>query len=148
MVAERWTNLFSVNLKTNIHPFLANCFSPVNDSLLYINVQVSAWGTYLKFCFFRRGGGGLRQGLSTSNLCHTQQILLVKQAPPPSSLFFTANIKMDRIPTKIKWKIHAFLTLYLKVLLIRICKIQTPDLLFLVVFISFNIRRYHFFANF
>ena len=32
----------------------------------------------------------------------------------------------------------------LKVLLTKICKIQPPDLLFIVVFISFYIRRYHF----
>ena len=32
----------------------------------------------------------------------------------------------------------------LKVLLIKICKIQPPDLLFLFVFISFYFSRYHF----
>ena len=32
----------------------------------------------------------------------------------------------------------------LKVCLIKVCKIQPPDLLFLVVFISFYISRYHF----
>ena len=32
----------------------------------------------------------------------------------------------------------------LKVILIKVCKIQPPDLLFLVVFISFYISRYHF----
>ena len=32
----------------------------------------------------------------------------------------------------------------LKVRLIKICKIETPDLLFLVAFISFYISRYHF----
>ena len=63
------------------------------------------------------------------------------------------NIKLDRIPTKIKRKIHAqkkntcsFYTVFqvLEVLLIKICKIQPLDLLFLVIFISFYINRYHF----
>ena len=31
-----------------------------------------------------------------------------------------------------------------KVLLLKMCKIQPPNLLYLVVFISFNIRRHHF----
>ena len=64
----------------------------------------------------------------------------------PAPLFLIDNIKMDRIPTTIKWKIHAF-TLYfnfLKVIIIKLCKIQPPDLLFLVVFISFYISMYHF----
>ena len=57
----------------------------------------------------------------------------------------TDNIKMDRIPTKIKRKIHPFFTFQgLKVLLIKICKIQPPGLLFLFVFISFYISRYPF----
>ena len=34
--------------------------------------------------------------------------------------------------------------LALKVLLTKICKIEPPDHLFLVVIISFYIRRYHF----
>ena len=69
-----------------------------------------------------------------------------KKNPPP--LFLTDNIKMDNIPTKIKWKIHALFKLYfkfiLKVLLRKICKTQPPDRLFLVVFISLYISRYHF----
>ena len=55
---------------------------------------------------------------------------------------------MDGIPTKIRRKIHAFFTLYFKFwrlfFVIKICKIQPLDLLFLVVFIRFYISRYHF----
>ena len=47
---------------------------------------------------------------------------------------------MDRILTKIFYIVFQVL----KVLLIKICKIQSLDLLFLVVFISFYISRYHF----
>ena len=62
---------------------------------------------------------------------------------PPKPLFLMDYIKMYRIPTKIKWKIYALFQV-LKLLLIKICKIQLLDLLFLVVFISFYISRYHF----
>ena len=65
---------------------------------------------------------------------------------PPTPLFLTDNIKMDRIPTKIIWKIHApfyFVFQVLKVHLSKICKIDPPDLLILV-FISFYISRYYF----
>ena len=55
-------------------------------------------------------------------------------------LFLTDNIKMDGILTKIFYIVFQVL----KVLLIKICKIQSLDLLFLVVFISFYISRYHF----
>ena len=68
----------------------------------------------------------------------------------PTFLFSMDYIKMDRIETKIKWKIHAFFTWYFKfwkVFLLTVYKIQPPDLLFLV-FISFNIRRYNFFCKF
>ena len=58
----------------------------------------------------------------------------------PTPLFLTDNIKMDRILTKIFYIVFQVL----KVLLIKICKIQSLDLLFLVVFISFYISRYHF----
>ena len=58
----------------------------------------------------------------------------------PLPLFLTNNIKMDRILTKIFYIVFQVL----KVLLIRICKIHSLDLLFLVVFISFYISRYHF----
>ena len=59
----------------------------------------------------------------------------LNKTPYPAPLFLTDNIKMDTISTAIKWKIHAF-TLYfkfLKVILVKLCKIQPPDLLFLVV---------------
>ena len=62
--------------------------------------------------------------------------LLSKKITP---LFQTDNIKMDRILTKIFYIVFHVL----KILLITICKIQPLDLLFLV-FISFNISRYHF----
>ena len=54
---------------------------------------------------------------------------------------------MDRMPNKIKRKIHSSITLnfqVLKVLLIKTCKMKPPDLLFIVVFICFYISRYHF----
>ena len=47
---------------------------------------------------------------------------------------------LDRILTKLFYIVFQVL----KVLLIKICKIQSLDLLFLVVFISFYISRYHF----
>ena len=47
---------------------------------------------------------------------------------------------MDRILTKIFYMVFQVL----KVFLIKICKIQSLDLLFLVVFITFYISRYHF----
>ena len=61
---------------------------------------------------------------------------------PPSPLFLTDNIKMDRILTNIFHNVFQVL----KVVLIKICKIQSQDLFFLfhVVFISFYISRYHF----
>ena len=69
-------------------------------------------------------------------------------------MLLTDNIKMDTtIPTKIKWKIHVLycFTLYfkfiLKLLFIKICKIQPPDLLF-VVFISIYSGRYNFSQTF
>ena len=63
----------------------------------------------------------------------------VKQKKPPL-LFVTGNIKTDRIITKVFCILFQVLT----VLLIKTCKIQSLDLLFFVVFISFYISRYHF----
>ena len=70
-------------------------------------------------------------------------------ATPPShththihthTLFLMDNIKMmEIITTKIKWKMHALFTLYFK-----FWRIQPPDFLFFVVFISFYISRSHF----
>ena len=60
---------------------------------------------------------------------------------PMSPLFLMDNIKMDRIPTKFKWKINTcpFYILFqvLKVIFIKICKIHPLDLLFLV-FVAFT----------
>ena len=63
---------------------------------------------------------------------------------PQGPLFLMDNIMMERIPTKIKWKM-LFYTVFqvLKLLLMKNCKIQPPDLSFLVVFISCYISRYH-----
>ena len=69
----------------------------------------------------------------------------LKKCPlPQRPLFLTDNIKMNRTRTKIKRKIHALYITFqvLQVILIKICKIQTPDLLLLVIFISFYISRY------
>ena len=62
----------------------------------------------------------------------------VHKIPPPVAN--GQNIKMDRILTKIFYIVFQVL----KVLLIKMCKIKSLDLLFLLVFISFYISRYHF----
>ena len=41
-------------------------------------------------------------------------VTIIKFCPLPPPLFLTDKIKMDGIPTKIKWKLHSFFTLYLK----------------------------------
>ena len=61
---------------------------------------------------------------------------LAKKKTTP--LLLTDNIKMDKILTKFFYIVFQVF----KVLLIEICKIQSLDLLFLVVFISFYISRY------
>ena len=66
-------------------------------------------------------------------------ILSVKQKKT-QPLFLMDNIKMDRILTKI----FDIVFEVLKVLPIKIYKIQSLDLLFLADFISFYISRYHF----
>ena len=48
-------------------------------------------------------------------------------------LFLTDNIKLDGIPTKIKWKIQACFTLYFKFWDGTSVKMQLPVLLFLVL---------------
>ena len=58
----------------------------------------------------------------------------------PTPLFLMDNIKMDRILAKIFYIVFQIL----KVLLMKIFKIQSVDLLFLIAFISFYISRYHF----
>ena len=80
--------------------------------------------------------------LLTSWLCNYKGLLTIT---PPYPQFLIDNMKMDIIPTKIKWKICALFTVHFKfwkVLLIKI--FWSPDHLFLVVFISFYISRYHF----
>ena len=60
--------------------------------------------------------------------------------PPDPPLFLTDNIKLDRITTKIKWKGYDYFTLHLKFwegTSVKICKIQLPALLFLVVLHQF-----------
>ena len=61
--------------------------------------------------------------------------------------FKTISRSMDRIPIKIKWKIHAFSTLYFKFWRYFLQKFvqysHELDLLILVVFINFYISRYH-----
>ena len=62
-----------------------------------------------------------------------------------AALILTDNIKMDRIPTKIKRKIHALFTLSFKFWkYFFFCKTQPLGLLFLVIFIYFYINRYNF----
>ena len=70
-------------------------------------------------------------------------------SPSPIPLFLTDNIKMDRIPTKMKLKIHApfiilFLFQVLNIHLIKVCKKEPPDLLFLAVFLLLHHQIYHF----
>ena len=67
----------------------------------------------------------LIRGISTNNFCHAQQILSIKQPPSPHP------------PCQV-----------LKLRLIKICKMQPPDLLFLFVFISFYVSSYHFSKTF
>ena len=56
------------------------------------------------------------KGLSKNNFFVTRNRFcpLSKPFPPLPTLFLTDNSKMDRIPAKIKWKIHTFFTLYFK----------------------------------
>ena len=63
-------------------------------------------------------------------------------APTLTPLFLTDKSKINRIPTKVKLKnTYLFHSVFqvLNVLLIKICKIQPPDLLFLFVFSSAGI---------
>ena len=67
----------------------------------------------------------LIKGMSTNKFCHAQRILSIKQPPSP----------------------HPSCQV-LKVRLIKICKIQPPDLLFLFLFISIYVSSYHFSKTF
>ena len=68
----------------------------------------------------------LIKGMPMNNFCHAQRICPLSNPPP--------------LP-------HP-LCQVLKVLLIKICKIQSPDLLFLFVFISFCVSSYYFSKTF
>ena len=74
--------------------------------------------------------------------------------PPPVLSRLTISRWIDRIPTKIKWKMHALSTLYFKfwrkfLCLIKICKTQTPDLYLLgIVCITFYISKNYFWQTF
>ena len=75
---------------------------------------------------------------SSNNLCHTLQILSVKQNSP--FLFLTGKIKMDGVPTKNEKYPFYIVFEVLKVLLKIICKMQPLDHSFLVLdFTSANI---------
>ena len=95
---------------------------------------------------FRRGLRPQRPPLRTSQL--QRRSLRSQQCPIKWNclIYITApvpnmdNIKMDRTLSKTFYIVFQVL----KVLLIKICKIQPLDLLFLVAFISFYISRYHF----
>ena len=65
-------------------------------------------------------------------MLHRFCLLSEKKTSPP--LFLMDNIKMDKIPTKNMKNVHPFYIVFqvLKVL-IKICKMQPPDLLLLVV---------------
>ena len=64
------------------------------------------------------------------------------------TVYGESNVKVSR--QRQQWAFFEFFTLLglvfqvLKVRFIKICKIQPPDLLFPVAFISFYISRYHF----
>ena len=69
---------------------------------------------------------------------------LLSNLPPPAPLFLMDNIKLDRIPTEIASYLFYIVFQILKVILKKVFKVRPPDLLFLFVFISFFISRYHF----
>ena len=73
--------------------------------------------------------------------------LPLSPSPPPPTLHVLNEHYQDGKNTKKSMKNTCpFYIVFqvLKVRLIKVCKIQPPDLLFLVVFISFYISRYHF----
>ena len=72
---------------------------------------------------------------------------------PLTPLFLTDNIKLDGLPTKIKWKIQASFTFYFKFwesVYVKGYKIQLSVLLFLVLhqFLYQQISRFTTFRNF
>ena len=88
------------------------------------------------------------QGSSTNNFVTFNGFwLLSKKALTP--LFLMDNIKLDGMPTKIKWKIQACFTLYFKftfnfkVLLWKVIRYMY-QLFYFLFYISFYISRYYF----
>ena len=78
--------------------------------------------------------------------------LLSKPPPPLHPLFLTDNIKMDRIPVKIKWKIHCYLhciSSFEGNSWIKICKMSHQIFYFLLFYTSlYIIQHTSFFTNF
>ena len=65
----------------------------------------------------------------------------------PHPLFLTGNIKMDRIPLKIKWKIHCYLhciSSFEGNSWIKICKMSHRIFYFLLFYTGPYISRHHF----
>ena len=56
----------------------------------------------------------LYKGLSTNKFCHALNRFCLLSNPPSTPCSLKDTIKMERIPTKIRWKIHTFFTLYFK----------------------------------
>ena len=79
----------------------------------------------------------------TNNFCHAQQILSVKQKTPPQWIkhHINQNEMKNKCPFYIVFQV-------LKVCLLKTCKIEPPNVLFVVVFISFYISRYNYWQLF
>ena len=77
-----------------------------------------------------------------------QDTILESHGRLDKTVYGESSVKVSR--QRQQWVFFEFFTLLglvfqvLKVRLIKICKIEPPDLLFLVAFISFYISRYHF----
>ena len=109
---------------------LTKCFFPYLNPTSYLNI--------------------ISKGLSTDIFCHAWWILSIKQKLPTSRpLFLRDNNNIKCVPmwwvvyqTKSNEKYIPFYIIFqvLKVLLIKICKIEPPDLL-LIVLISFYITE-------
>ena len=84
----------------------------------------------------------------SKRLCmHNWDTILESYRTLDKTVHGESSVKVSRQPQQ---HFSEFFTLFglvfhvLKVLLKKICKIEPPDLLFLVVFISFYVSRYHF----
>ena len=121
--------------------FLRECSKPGHWNLVLITSTVEFELSKLKFnfdyirnFFFQVFKGTVDKNFVTHNgFC----LLIIEKSHPPVQWTISRWIW---ILTKIFYIVFQVL----KVLLIKICKIQSLDLLFLVVFISFYISRYHF----